>query len=81
MARAITLTALRANLLRVVEQVLATGVPVEIERNGRRVRLVPDAPAGKLSRLKKGPGLKCKPGELLNMDWSSQWRGCSPKTV
>ena len=70
-----SLSSLRANLYRVVDDVLATGVPVEIARHGRKVRLVPDRPASKLSRLKKRKVLRCKPEELLNLDWSSQWKG------
>lgn len=75
MKSAMTLSALRANLYRVVDEVLATGMPVEITRKGRKVRIVAERPASKLSRLKKRPGLLCKPEELLDLDWSSTWTG------
>lgn len=70
-----TLSSLRANLYRVVDEVLETGKPVEITRKGRTVRIVPDRPAGKLSRLKKHSVLLCDPDDLLNLDWSSTWTG------
>ncbi|MHB1591380.1 MAG: type II toxin-antitoxin system Phd/YefM family antitoxin [Sulfuricella sp.] len=50
-----TITALRQNLFNVIDQVLATGEPVEIERHGKRLLLVPEQGAGKLARLKKRP--------------------------
>lgn len=49
----ITVTALRQNLFNVVDRVLATGEPVEIERHGQRLLLVPERESGKLARLKK----------------------------
>ena len=64
----ISISSLRANLYRVVDEVLATGVPVEIARKGRKVRLVPDQPVSKLSRLKKRKVLRCKPDQLLNLN-------------
>jgi prevent-host-death family protein len=48
-----TITALRQNLFNVIDRALATGEPVEIERHGKRLLLVPEQGAGKLARLKK----------------------------
>lgn len=49
----ISITHLRKDLFNIIDQVLATGEPVEIERFGRRVLIMPEARAGKLFRLKK----------------------------
>lgn len=49
----ITITALRQNLFNVVDRVLATGKPVEIERHGKRLLLMPEQGGSKLARLKK----------------------------
>ncbi len=48
-----TVTALRQNLFNVIDHVLATGEPVEIERHGKRLLLVPEQGGSKLARLKK----------------------------
>ena len=77
----LTASKLRANVYRVLDQVLETGVPVEIERHGRRLRIVPASggrAAGptKLARL-KGAGrryLRCAPEALVHIDWSREWR-------
>lgn len=62
---AITLSELRANIYRLVDEVLETGVPLELERNGARVRIVPvDAPK-KLGQLPLRNLFACEPDELV----------------
>jgi len=64
----LSLTALRKRLFPVVDQVLETGIPVEIERKGRRLLIVPlEQPVSKLSRLKKRNGIVGNPDELVDI--------------
>ncbi len=75
----LTVSKLRENVYRVLDQVLETGVPVEIERHGRRLRIVPAsgrrAPSSsKLTRLKTRRYLRCVPEALVHIDWSREWR-------
>lgn len=72
---AVTASELRQNVYRLLDEVLTTGEPLEIERGGRRLRIVPvDAPA-KLSRLSPHPGaIVGDPEDLVELDWSSEWR-------
>lgn len=53
---AITATKLRADLYRVIEDVIKKGVPVEVELRGKKVRIVPVEPRDKLANLVKRPG-------------------------
>ena len=70
----ITPTRLRANIYQIIDQVLETGVAVEIERHGRILRLVPDQPVDKLSRLEPHPEfIVGDPEDLVEMDWSEAW--------
>ena len=70
----ISVTRLRANLYEIVDRVIETGIPVEIERNGKRVRLAPVKRASKLSRLVSRPGtLVGDPEEIVHMDWLDEW--------
>lgn len=65
---------LRANIYRLLDQVLETGIPLEIERNGRTLRIVPDDPPSKLDRLVPHPGTIVGDTEaLVEIDWSSYW--------
>lgn len=71
---AISPTKLRANLYNIIDQVIATGHPVEIERDGHIVKIVAVPPKSKLDNLTKHPGtIKGDPEELVHMDWYHEW--------
>ena len=64
---------LRANIYRILDQVLATGVPVEIERRGKLLKIVPAEPPSKLARLKHRDCIIGDPLDLVHLDWYDQW--------
>jgi hypothetical protein len=66
---------LREDIYNILDGILATGEPVEIERKGRVLRIVAEAPpASRVERMKKRPGLiNGDPGDLAEIDWSSNW--------
>lgn len=66
---------LRSDVYKILDGVLETGEPVEIERKGRVLRIVLDVPTGsKVSRIKKRPGLiNGDPKDLAEIDWSKEW--------
>ena len=72
-----TLTAsrLRENVYKILDEVLETGKPVEIERKGRLLRIVAEVPpASRVSRIRKRPGLiNGNPRDLAEVDWSKEW--------
>ena len=71
----ITASRLRANVYKVLDEVLETGTPVEIARRGQRLRIVPVAPASRLDRLVRRPRyLKVDADDIVHLDWSDQWR-------
>ena len=49
------------------------GQPVEIERNGRIVRIVADRPPSRFDRLVRRDVVVGDPGDLVAMDWSGEW--------
>ncbi|MFT4263092.1 MAG: type II toxin-antitoxin system prevent-host-death family antitoxin [Nocardioides sp.] len=53
---AVTPTQLRADLFRLLDEVLETGEPLEVTRNGRTLRIVAEQPRGKLARVVPRPG-------------------------
>jgi len=69
---------LRANIYRLLDQVIDTGVPLEIERRGKRLRVVPAQSPPKLARLPKRPCMTTDPEALVHLDWSKEWRGDLP---
>lgn len=71
----ITVTRLRQNIYRVVDEVLETGVPLEIERNGKLLRLVPAEQRSLFDNFERRDDLfLTDPEELVSIDWSDTWQ-------
>ncbi len=51
----VTVTELRANLYRLIDEVIETGVPLTIERNGHKVVIQRSPVESKLANLCLGP--------------------------
>ena len=68
-------THLRKNLYQVLDEILRTGQAVEIDRNGRTLRIEPVAKASRLSRLTPHP--EAVTGDLDTIDdirWEDYWK-------
>jgi prevent-host-death family protein len=77
---AITATKLRAELYRVIDNVIKNGVSIEVELRGKKVRIVPAEPRDKLAALIKRPGVIIgDPGRLPKVKtfdekkWRKKW--------
>ena len=69
----LTASKLRESIYKVLDGVLETGVPVEIARRGRRLRIVAvDGPSG-LQGLPRREVMKTDPEALVHLDWSGEW--------
>lgn len=76
---AYSITALRADLYRILDEVLESGSAIEVERNGRRLRIAPVDTTGPLARIRPDPGLICgDPEDLVHLDWSDEWKPTLP---
>jgi antitoxin (DNA-binding transcriptional repressor) of toxin-antitoxin stability system len=72
---AITASQLRSNIYRLLDRVLESGKPLEIERRGEKLTIVPPRRPDKLGRLTpRADFLSCDPEELVHLDWSNEWR-------
>jgi antitoxin (DNA-binding transcriptional repressor) of toxin-antitoxin stability system len=65
----ITASKLRENLYRVLDEVIETGVPVEVVHKGIVLRIVPEPRASKLAGLKKRTGFVGDPDDIIGMCW------------
>jgi len=75
---------LRSNIYKILDEVLESGQPVEIERNGQILKIVPPgytepkeykSAKSKFSVLKERKSFyKCDPEELFQNDWLKDWK-------
>ena len=72
--RKYTASQLRGDIYRVLDRVLETGTPVEVERNGRIVRIIAGEPPSKMARLVVRPVIKGDLESIVHLDWSSHWK-------
>ena len=69
----VTASKLRENIYSILDQALETGVPVEVVRKGKVLKIVPEVKPDKLSRLKKRNYIVGDPEDLVHMDWLHEW--------
>ena len=70
----LTLTALRQRLFQVADRVLHTGVPVAIERRGKRLLLAPDrSTTARIANLKRRKLIRGDAESLVNAK-VGEWR-------
>lgn len=70
----VTPSRLRADIYNLIDRVIETGEPLEIERRGVIVRLVPPRAATWLDGLQRRTGVVSgDPEDLVHVDWSDQW--------
>ena len=70
----VTASKLRQDIYQLLDRVIETGQPLEIERKGQKLRIVPAEPVSRLARLQKRKCIKGDPEKLVSIDWSSEWK-------
>lgn len=71
----LTAPRLRAELFRILDQVLATGDPVEVQRPTGSVRIIRDPSSRKLAALTPHPGtINGNPDDLAALSWEQSWK-------
>lgn len=68
-----TATKFRSNLYQMLDLVIKTGEEIEIERNGRIIRITVEETGSKLDRLVPRDTIIGDPDDIVNTDWSSLW--------
>ena len=69
----VTASKLRADIYNILDETLKTGIPVEVVRKGRVLKIVPESKPDKLSRLKKRDYIVGNSDDIVHMDWSKEW--------
>lgn len=71
--KSITPTELRGNIYKILDEVLATGIPIEINKGGKKLKLVPLSEPDKFRNLVSRPDvIKGDPEDLVNINWEKE---------
>jgi prevent-host-death family protein len=71
--KSVTPTELRGNLYNLLDEILNTGIPLEIDRRGKRLRIVPVEEVDKLQNLVRRPETILRnPDELIDLNWEQE---------
>ncbi|NOY69750.1 MAG: type II toxin-antitoxin system Phd/YefM family antitoxin [Deltaproteobacteria bacterium] len=71
--KTITITELRGNIYRLLDEVLNTGVPIEINKAGKKLRIVPVDKVDKLQNLESRPDvINGNPDDLVSISWEKE---------
>lgn len=66
-------TELRSNIYKLLDEVLNSGVPLEINKGGKLLRIVPVAKSNKLANLKPKPDIIVgNPDDLVDISWEKE---------
>lgn len=68
--RTVTVTELRGNIYNLLEEVLTTGVPLEIKKGDRKLRIEPVEPVDKFAHMEYRPDvINGDPEDIVHIEW------------
>jgi prevent-host-death family protein len=71
--KTITITELRGNIYKLLDEVLNTGIPIEINKGGKKLRIMPVKKIDKLQNLVSRPNvIKGNPEDLVEISWEKE---------
>jgi prevent-host-death family protein len=71
--KTISVTELRGNIYKLLDEVLETGIPLEVNKGGRKLKIIPTEKVDKLQNLVKRPHvIKGNPDELVDISWEKE---------
>jgi hypothetical protein len=70
----VTASVLRKDIYHLLDDVLATGKPLEVTRKSGTVKIIAEQSSPKMARLKKHDCMKGDPEDLVHLDWSGEWQ-------
>jgi len=70
MANEITLSSLRANIYKIFDDILESGKPLVVVRNGKRLKIEAEEKVGRLAKLKKRKVIKGDSSKIDRISWN-----------
>ena len=71
--KTISVTELRGNIYKLLDQVLNTGIPIEINKGGKKLRIISAEKVNKLDNLVSRPNvIRGNPDDIVDMSWEKE---------
>ena len=71
--KTISVTELRGNIYKILNEVLNTGIPIEINKGGKKLKIMPAEKVDKLQNLVSRPYvIKGDPDDLVDISWEKE---------
>lgn len=71
--KTVTPTELRSNIYNLLDEVLRTGIPIEINKGNRKLRIIPVEKTNKLQNLiSRAEVIKGDPDDLVDISWEKE---------
>ncbi len=71
--KTISVTELRGNIYNLLDEVLNTGIPIEIDKGGKKLKIMPVSKTNKLQNLISRPDvIKGEPDDLIDISWEKE---------
>jgi len=67
-----TASKLRESIYTILDTIIATGQPITINRNGKKLKIIFSEPVSKLKKLKKRKLYKGDSEDFVSFDWSNE---------
>ena len=72
--KTISPTELRANIYQLLDEVLITGIPLQINKSGQILKIIPLEPVDKFTKLVPKPGvIQGDPEDLVEISWEDEF--------
>ncbi len=71
----ITATDLRQNLYNILDEIIKTGIPVEINRKGELLKIIPERNSSVFDLLENHDTINGDAEDIVHMDCSGTWNG------
>jgi hypothetical protein len=70
----VSATFLRQNIYKLLDQTIKTGMPINIMRNGKQLKIISVTPTDKLKNLKKRNIIVGNPEDLIKINFEKEWK-------
>ncbi len=71
--KTITVTELRGNIYKLLDEVLRTGIPIEVNKGGKKLKIISSEQSNKLQNLIPRPDvINGNPEDIVNITWDRE---------